>query len=231
MAAREARRVMSASEALGKLEKLSTKKALADHGRYGITFEKAFGVPMGKIKALAKTILPDQDLAQALWDSGWYEARLLAAFVGEPERLDVKTMNAWASEFDSWAVVDTLCFSLFDRSPKAWSRIGPWARARPEFKKRAAFALLWSLALHDKEAPDSRFEETYPLIARAAEDERDYVKKGVDMALRAIGTRSTVLHRSANDLAKTLATSDSPSAAWIGRKARREFQKKGPRNR
>jgi 3-methyladenine DNA glycosylase AlkD len=197
--------------------------------RYGIPSTRAFGVSVGALKSYAKQLGQDHPLALGLWESGWYEARLLAAFVGDPAALGVQQMNAWAKDFDSWAVCDTVCFHLFDRTPLAWGRVEPWARARAEFHKRGAFALLWSLSVHDKQASDERFIECLPLLEAAASDEREYVKKGVDMALRAIGKRSSPLHAVALDLAARLCASETPSAAWIGRSVQRELSKIRPR--
>jgi 3-methyladenine DNA glycosylase AlkD len=215
--------------ALAWLERNGTRKTLDGMVRYGIPSKNAFGVPVGTLKAYAKLIGKDQALALSLWESGRYEARLLAGFIAEPAELTIKQMDAWASEFDNWAVCDTICFHLFDRTRLAWSRTPAWATARAEFKKRAAFALLWGLTVHDKTAEDDRFLACLPLIERAAEDERDYVKKGVDMALRALGKRSPELRRAAIDLAERMIDSNRGAQAWIGRSAVRELAR--PRRR
>ncbi|MFG0320228.1 MAG: DNA alkylation repair protein, partial [Planctomycetota bacterium JB042] len=155
--------------------------------------------------------------------SGRYEARLLAAFVDEPARVTSKQMDDWARDFDDWATVDTVCFHLFDRAPAAWKKPKTWAAARAEFKKRAAFALLWSLSVHDRDAPDDAFLAALPLIEAAARDDRNFVKKGVDMALRAIGKRNRALNAAAVALAARLGASDDVTARWIGRHAHREL--------
>ena len=146
-------------EALRWLTRTGTKKGVEDLKRYGITAAHPFGVPVGVVKKYAGSIGTDHDLAVALWDSGRYEARLLAAFVDDPARVSLSQMNLWASEFDNWAVVDTVCFHLFDRTAHAWTRVDQWARTKPEFKKRAAFALLWSLSVHDRTATDASFRD------------------------------------------------------------------------
>jgi 3-methyladenine DNA glycosylase AlkD len=215
--------------ALAWLEENGTRQVRDGMARYGIPSTRAFGVSVGALKSYAKQLGQDHPLALGLWASGWYEARLLAAFVGDPTALGVQQMNAWAKDFDSWAVCDTVCFHLFDRSPLAWGRLEPWAGARAEFHKRGAFALLWSLSVHDKQTSDERFIECLPLIEAAATDDRDYVKKGVDMALRAVGKRSAPLHVAALDLAGRLCESETASAAWIGRSAQRELSKTRPR--
>lgn len=197
--------------------------------RYGIVSPHVLGVSVGTLRAYAKTLGRDHRLALDLWKTGIYEARMLAAFVDEPARVTVAQMNAWCRDFDNWAICDTVCFALFDRSPLAWGRLVPWSRARGEFQKRAAFALLASLALHDRTTDDVAFERQLPLIRAAADDERNFVKKGVLWALRGVGTRNPSLHRQALALAHELASSDAPSARWIGREAVRELKKRPPK--
>ena len=147
---------------------------------------------MTTMQTLAQRLGRNHALAHALWDTGWYEARTLVAFVADPAQTTPAEMDAWCRDFDNWAICDSLCFYLFDRTPHAWTMVGRWARRRPEFEKRAAFALLAALALHDKAAPESRFRTSFALIERAATDERNFVKKGVSWALRAIGHRNLV---------------------------------------
>jgi 3-methyladenine DNA glycosylase AlkD len=218
------------AQVLAWLEKKGTREVRDGMARFAIPSARAFGVSVGALRAYAKELGQDHALALGLWSSGWYEARLLAAFVGDPAALGAQQMNAWAKDFDNWAVCDTVCFALFDRTPLAWGRLEPWAGARAEFHKRGAFALLWSLSVHDKQAADERFIEHLPLIEAAATDERDYVKKGVDMALRAVGKRSAPLHAAALELAARLCESESASAAWIGRSTQRELSKIRPRS-
>ena len=122
--------------------------------RYAIPSEHAYGVAMKDIKALGKTLGPDQALASALWDTGVYEARMLASFVGDPAQLTSAQMDRWCKSFDNWAFCDAMCFNLFDRTPHAWAKVRQWSSRRGEFEKRTAFALLWSLTVHDKAASD-----------------------------------------------------------------------------
>jgi len=224
-AALPAARVELAS-ALAWLEAHGTRETRDGMARYGIPSTHAYGVTVGATKAYAKQIGKDHALAQALWQSGWYEARLLASFVDDASAVTSSQMDAWAADFDSWAICDTVCFHLFDRSALAWTKVNAWAKARAEFKKRAAFALLWGLTVHDKAAPNERFVACLPLIEQAASDERDYVKKGVDMALRALGKRNPTLHKSALALAARLQDSSEPAQAWIGRSTWRELSKR-----
>ncbi len=191
--------------------------------RYGITAPRAYGVPVGVIKALGKKLGTDHELALALWDSGWYEARLLTAFVDDPAKVTAAQMDRWARDFDNWGVCDTLCFSLFDRTPHAWRKVEQWARKDAEFVKRAGFALLACLALHDKSAGDAPFLESLALIVGAAGDDRNFVKKGGSWALRLIGRRNAALNRAAVELCRRMAESSAPAARWNGKQALREL--------
>jgi len=207
------------------LKKLGTKATRDGMARYAIPSDKAFGVPVGVLKKEAKRLGRNHELAAALWDSGWYEARMLAAFIDDPARVTVSQMERWCKDFDNWAIVDTVCFHLFDRAADAWSRPDPWSRSRDEFSKRAAFALLWSLALHDKSAADEKFLSGLVLIEREAKDERNFVKKAANMALRAFGRRSPKVKAAAIAVAKRLADSGDATARWIGADALKEFKK------
>ena len=217
----------TAAEILEDLKALGTDAYRAGMARYAIHAPKAFGVSVGQIKALAKRLGRDHALAQDLWDTGWYEARLLAAMVDDPKRVTIAQMDAWRADFDNWAVTDTLCFDLFDRTSHAFDRIDAWATLEGEFDKRAAFALLASVALHRKELPDEPFLERLPLIEAAATDPRNFVKKGVNWALRAIGSRkSPALKAAALDCAARLAASTDRTARWNGKDALRQLNRR-----
>jgi 3-methyladenine DNA glycosylase AlkD len=194
--------------------------------RYAIPSDHAYGVPMRDIKALGKTLGRNHPLALALWDTGVYEARMLASFVGDPDELTPAQMDRWCKDFDNWAFCDALSFNLFDRSPHAWKKVKQWASRKPEFEKRTAFTLLWSLALHDKSAPDERFLEGLALIEREATDERNFVKKAVTMALGAMRRRNPAIRAAATEVARRLAGSDDRTAKWVGKDALRELTKK-----
>jgi 3-methyladenine DNA glycosylase AlkD len=212
------------SEALAWLERRSSKRVREDMlSRYGITAPKAYGVSVGTIQQLGKQLGRDHDLAVALWATGWYEARMLCAWVDQPERVTPAQMDRWARDFDNWGICDTICFHLFDRTPHAWKKLAPWSRRRDEFVKRAAFALLAGLSLHDKKAGDQAFLRTLPLIVRAAEDDRNFVKKGVSWALRVMGRRNRRLNAACLETARRLVDSDQPAAQWIGRQAVKEL--------
>lgn len=220
-----------AREALAWLERRGTKRNRDGMARYAITAPKVFGVSVAMIRQLGKQLGRDHDLALALWDTGWYEARMLTAFVDEPDRVTPAQMDRWARDFDSWAICDTLCFHLFDRTPHAWRKVEQWSRRREEFVKRAAFALLASLALHDKKAPDAPFARSLRLIEQAATDDRNFVKKAVSWALRSIGRRNRALNTPAVAVARRLAESDERAARWVGKDALRELTSAAVRRR
>jgi 3-methyladenine DNA glycosylase AlkD len=209
--------------ALSSLEKMSTRRDRENLARFGITATKAFGVSIANIQALARRLGRNHQLAAALWDTGWYEARLLTSFVDEPSRVTPAQMDRWCRDFDNWGICDTICFHLFDRTPHAWAKVAQWHDRRGEFVKRAAFALLASLALHDRGTGDQRFIHSLALIERAATDERNFVKKGVSWALRLIGRRNLALNAEAVTLSRRLSTSPDAAARWIGRGALREL--------
>ncbi|MEI9954483.1 MAG: DNA alkylation repair protein [Pseudomonadota bacterium] len=208
---------------LAALEALSTKRDRENLTRFGITAKNAFGVSMANVQKLAKKLGHNHELACALWDSGHYEARLLMAFIAEPARVTPTEMERWCKEFDNWAVCDTLCFFLFDRVPHAWDKVRKWSNQRPEFVKRSAFALLASIAGHDKQAGDALFVEGLALIERAASDPRNFVKKAVSWALRRIGRRNQALNRAAVALSARLAASSDATERWLGRGAHKEL--------
>ena len=226
MSATTRARIETVRNALGWLERHGSKRMREQMmPRYGITAAKAFGVRMGAIQQLAKRLGRDHDLAAALWDTGWYEARLLTAYVDEPERVTAVQMNRWARDFDNWAICDTLCFALWDRTPHAWRKVEQWSDRREQFVKRAAFALLASMALHHKTAPHAPFTRSLRLIERAATDDRNFVRKGVSWALRSIGRRNRELRASAIGVARKLAESPDAAPRWIGKDALRDLTK------
>ena len=191
--------------------------------RYAIPSDHAYGVAMKDIKALGTMLGRNQRLAVALWATGVYQARMLASFVGDPARLTAAQMERWCKDFDNWAFCDAMSFNLFDRTPHAWAKVVQWSSRRNEFEKRTAFALLWSLTVHDKCAGDELFEQGLALIEREAGDERHFVKKATNMALRAIGKRNRALNSSAVMVGQRLANSNDATARWVGKDALREL--------
>jgi len=211
------------AETLAWLERRGSKKNRDGMARYGITAKKSYGVSMATMLGLRKKLGRDHDLAIALFRTGWYEARIMASFVDEPDRVTPAQMDSWARAFDSWAVCDSMCFRLFDRTPHAWPKVHEWAKSDVEFIKRAAFALIASLTVHDKEAPDAAYLKALKLIEKAASDPRNFVKKAVNWALRSVGKRNQALNAAAVDVARRLAASDDASARWVGKDALREL--------
>ena len=202
----------------------SSPQILAGMARYGMPAENALGVAVGDIQLAGKLLGHDHALAAALWKTGGYEARMVAAYVDEPGRVTAAQMDRWALDFDSWGICDTVCFVLFDRTPHAWAQVEAWADRPEEFVQRAAFALLWGLTRHDKTAPDARFLHGLKLIEQAARDERHFVKKAVNMALRATGKRNAALRTAAAAVARRLAASPAAAPRWVGKDALRELQ-------
>ena len=209
--------------ALAWLKRHSSKATRDGMARYAIPSDNALGVSVSNIRVLGKRLGRNHELAAALWDTGVYEARMLTSFVDDPARVTAEQMDRWSRDFDNWAIVDTLCFHLFDRTPHAWQMVARWYDREEEFVKRAAFALLWGLTVHDKRAGDAQFVEALRFIERAATDERNFVKKAVNMALRAIGKRNPALNTAAVAVARRLADSSDAAPRWIGKDALREL--------
>jgi 3-methyladenine DNA glycosylase AlkD len=178
---------------------------------------------MATMRPLVRRLGHDHTLALALWETGWLEARVVATLVDEPGQVTPQQMDAWASAFDNWAICDSACFHLFDRTPYAWTKVRAWSRRKPEFVRRAAFATLAGLALHHRTASDARFAAMFPIIEHAATDHRNFVKKAVNWALRQIGKRNRHLNRAAVPVARRLAQSPQAAARWIGKDALREL--------
>ncbi len=197
---------------------------LANKGpKFGIHTNMAIGVSMADMKAVARQLGKNHKLAKSLWLTGNYEARTIAALIDDPAMVTATQMRHWCRDFDNWAICDTVCFNLFDKAPDAWTMVDAWAGSKSEFGKRAAFALLWSLALHDKSASDHRFIHGLALIEREASDDRNFVTKAVAMALRAVSRRNDNLAKESLLLAHRLQSSTDRTAQRIGRTAAREM--------
>ena len=209
-----------------RLRKLGSKSVRDGMLRYGIPNENAFGISVGKIQKLGKELGRNHELALALWETGFYEARMLAAFVDDPKLVTPAQMDRWCKDFDNWGIVDTVCFKLFDETPHAWKKVEQWSKRSDEFQRRAGYALLACLGVHDKQAGNEKFIACLPLIEKAATDERNFVKKGVNWALRGIGKRNPKLSAAAIDVAQRLAASTNATARWVGKDALRELTKR-----
>ncbi len=214
------------SSILMRLKELGSPEALEGMAKFGINTTSAYGVSVTELRRMAKRIGQNRDLALKLWASGIHEARILAGMVDEPERVTERQMDAWVRDFDSWDVCDQVCSNLFDKTEFAYKKALEWSHAREEFVKRAGFVMMACLAVHDRTARDKDLERFLPIIVREANDERNYVKKAVNWALRQIGKRDPRLNRSAIATAKEIQKIDSPSARWIAADALRELEKK-----
>jgi 3-methyladenine DNA glycosylase AlkD len=205
------------------LKKRGTGKNRKGMARFGLPSTNTFGVSMATMQPEAKRIGTDHKLAQALWRTGWYEARIMSAFLGDPRQVTPALMNAWCRDFDNWGTTDTVCFKLFDRSPHAWKMVGRWVKEKGEFQKRAGFVLMACLAAHDKAAPDAAFMKFFPMIEKGASDDRNFVKKGVSWALRHVGHRNAALHAAAIKTATRLSKSENATERWVGKDALRDI--------
>ncbi len=205
------------------LERRGTARNREGMAHFGIRPARTFGVSLATMRPLVRRLGRDHALAVALWDSGWHEARVLAAFVEDPAAVTPAQMDAWCRAFDNWAVCDTVCTHLFARTPHAWRKAEQWSRRKAEFQKRAGFAMMAGLTVQDKTSPDARFARLLPIIARAAEDDRHFVKKAVNWALRQIGKRNVTLNAAALTVAHRLAASSDAAPRWVGKDAVREL--------
>lgn len=205
------------------LKQTGSPQAAAGLSRYGLPTDRAFGISVAALRTYAKRIGTDHALALKLWKTGWLEARILASFLADPEKVTPAMMDDWCRDFDNWGTTDTACFTLFDRSPHAWKKAKQWVKRKPEFEKRAGFVLMACLAAHDKTATDPAFIAFLPLIEKGASDERNFVKKGVSWALRHIGHRNATLHAAAVKTATKLAASTDRTERWIGKDALRDL--------
>jgi len=208
---------------LKKLKARGSRKKIEGMARFGITTERRLGVSVPEMRRIAKEAGTDHPLAIRLWNSGIPEARIVASMIADPGRMAAAEMDRWVSEFDSWDVCDQVCMNLFARTPFARRKIREWSRRDEEYVRRGAYALLACLAWHDKDAPDTLFTGFLPIIKRGATDERNFVKKAVNWALRNIGKRNPRLNQTALRTAKEISRLNSKSARWIGKDAIREL--------
>jgi 3-methyladenine DNA glycosylase AlkD len=199
--------------------------------RFGIETSNRYGVSVPEIRKLAKIIGKNHRLALKLWATGIAEARIVAGMIADPLELTDAQMEDWVVGFNSWDICDQVCMNLFDRSPLAWNKIRDWNDRQEEFVKRAAFALIACLAWHDKNAQDQKFVDLLPLIAEQASDDRNFVKKSVNWALRHIGKRNKFLNKEALKTAYRIKNMDSKSARWIASDAIRELESPKVRKR
>jgi 3-methyladenine DNA glycosylase AlkD len=216
----------SCNEILREMRSLANPVNLEGMARYGIDTSSALGLSVPAIRAIARRVGKDQALAEQLWDKGIREARILASMVADPHVITRSTMDRWVRDLGSWDVCDACCCDLFDRTPFVWQKIPKWAASNREFVRRAAFSTMAGAAVHDKAAEDQRFLDGLVLVERYAFDERNFVRKAVNWALRNIGKRNARLLPAAVACAKRIRAQDSKAARWIAADALREFHSK-----
>ena len=214
---------MQCNDVLEKLKALSDPKALAGMARYGINPENTYGVSIPNLRKMAKEVGVDHALAQQLWVSGIHEALILASMIDDPKMATEEQLESWLKDFDSWDVCHQCCSNLFERTEFAYQKAIEWSSSDKEFIKRAGFVLMARLAVSDKKAVDIKFELFLPLIKREDGDNRNFVKKAVNWALRQIGKRNLNLNKKAIEIARGIQQMDSRSAKWIASDAIREL--------
>jgi 3-methyladenine DNA glycosylase AlkD len=222
---------MRYEDVIERLESLSDPEVVKGIARYGINPDNALGISIPNLRKLAKEIGRDHAVASGLWASGIHEGRILAGMVDEPAEVSEKQMESWVSDFDSWDVCDQVCMNLFWLTPFAYDKCFEWSSRDKEFVKRAAFALMARLAWSDKRASDEAIEQFLPVIEREATDDRNFVKKAVNWALRQIGKRNPALNEKAVEAALWIQKIDSKSARWIAADALKELTSDAVRER
>lgn len=214
---------MNLNDIIDRLKSLADPEAVAGMARFGINPDRTLGVSVPNIRAMARELGRDHHLALDLWESGIHEARMLAAFIDDPKQVDEAQLERWVADFDSWDVCDQTCSNLFDKTPWAYAKAAEWAGRPEEFVKRAGFVMMACLAVHDKKGADEKFLDFLPIIKREATDDRNFVKKAVNWALRQIGKRNIALNKAAVAAASEIRQLDSKPAGWIAADALREL--------
>ncbi len=221
----------SVEDVLEKLKKKARPDQLEGMARYGLAVEKRLGVSIPELRLLAKEIGKNHKLALELWKTGIDEAKILAAMIDDPLKLTEQQMEDWVKDINSWDVCDQVCMNLFEKSPLAWKKIHDWSNREGEFVKRTAFSLIACLAWHDKKTADDKFIALFPVIREGATDERNFVKKAVNWAMRNMGKRNRNLNKAVVDIAKEIQKLDSKSARWIATDAIKELESEAVQRR
>jgi len=214
---------MNYKEIIAKLKSLSNPKNIEGMKRFAVGGKNTLGVSIPVLRKMAREIGKNHTLALELWNSEIHEARILAGMIDEPSMVTARQMDNWTANFDSWDVCDQVCMNLFDKTKFAYDKIYEYAKRKPEFEKRTAFTLIACLAWHDKSAPDEKFLQFLPIIKRESRDERNFVKKAVNWALRHIGKRSKYLRTQALKTAEEIKKIDNKTARWIASDAIKEL--------
>jgi len=222
---------MHLTEVLTRLQSLASPAHMAELRRIGINAEHALGVDIYTLRRLAKSLQPDHDLALGLWETGIHEARLLASMVDDPAQATEAQLEAWAADFDSWDICDQVCDNLFQHTAFAYPKAYEWSRRDEEFVKRAGFVLMACLAFFDRTAPDTKLAQFFPIIIQSSDDERNYVRKAVNWALRNLGKRSLAMNEQAVAVAQVIRERGTRPARWIAADALRELTSEKVRRR
>ncbi|MGB5106057.1 MAG: DNA alkylation repair protein [Candidatus Zixiibacteriota bacterium] len=222
---------MTTKEVIARLKQLADTGHRERMANFGIAAGRNLGVSAPKLRALAKELGKNQKLATSLWNTRIHEARLLAAMISDPETITEEVLDRWVGEIDSWDICDGFCGGLVDKTPFAAAKVFEWTEREEQFVRRAGFVVIAALAVHDKRAPDSMLEQFFPLLIRHAGDERNFVKKALNWALREIGKRNPALNRKAIAVALKLRKQPSQSARWIAADALRELRSEAVQRR
>lgn len=214
---------LAVEEILLHLESMAESRYQEGMERFGIRYNRALGIRIPKLRAYAKELGKQHELALELWKTDLHEAKLVAIFLADPKKITLTEIEAWVKDFDSWDICDQACGNVFDKTPWAYDLAETWTKRKPEFEKRAGFTMIACLAIHDKKAEDERFIAFLPILEREAYDDRNFVKKAVNWALRQIGKRNDALKEHAMVCAESILKQGSTSAKWIARDALREL--------
>lgn len=212
------------SDIIARLKPLGSERNKAGMARFGIESGKAFGVSMPNVRSIAKEIPRDNKIAQSLWETGIHEAQIMATIIADPKTIDDLTINSWIKDLNSWDTCDQLCGNLIIEKESLYPHVFVWANSDKEFVKRTAFSTIAYIAVHRKDLADEFFNQYYDLIIKASVDERNFVKKAVNWALRQIGKRNENLRTKAISIAEKIAKFDSKSAKWIAQNAIKELK-------
>ena len=215
---------MNAKEILKRIKPLGKPENVEGMSRFGIAADTAYGVPIPELRKHAKEFRNNHKLALELWDSNVHEGKLLAAFIDNPKEITEEQMQEWVNDFYSWDICDQICSNLFDKTPFAYDKAIEWSKEEKEFVRRAGFVMMAVLAVHDKKTSNEKFLQFFPFIETYSNDDRNFVKKAVNWALRQIGKRNLQLHKKALTLAKKIKKHESKSARWIASDAIRELE-------
>jgi 3-methyladenine DNA glycosylase AlkD len=230
-AMRDERKDWDVSDVVAELERLGTKRNVEGMARFGIRAKKVFGVSKPKLDGIARLIGKNHSLGLALWDTGIHDAKILAGMISDPRLVSSAQMDSWVREFDNWDTCDGTCCHLFVFAKPVWTKAIAWSGRPEEFQKRAGFALAAYLAYRDKTARDSKFSRFLKIIEREADDERNFVRKAVNWALRNIGKRNRKLNEAAILIAERIGQRNSKAARWVASDALRELRSAGVQGR